>query len=890
MAQRGTGFARKPAAPEVVRVEAPPRPIPQEAAPSDPIPLDLAPLIAPYRKHGRLSLRVERLPHRARLSRGQNNGDRSFSLAPDDLDGVLYLPPNGATEMPTLAVRIISLDGGDGATLALLDYVVSAETLPERTADPDENRELRRLHDELAKLKSSLEARDAELAEAQRTADTAKAELPKQTIEAELAAMRETWEAEVEGRVATAVADAVAKIEKSNATSRATEDARLSKSEKRTQIQLAQERERLQKDADAALKKAEKDWKAAEAARLAVAEAQWQKRSEKALADVQAQFEKSKVRTPTESRVPDAELRRLQDELTKTKASLSERDVALTRERAASKQIRDEASKLRSADSEREQLRDALEKSKASLAERDAALAREQSSAKQMREEAGKLRGADSEREQLRDSLEKSKTSLTERDIDLARAKQDAQNQHKSDEAKLSQLAGELGKAKATLSARESELEQLRSGTQKARAEADTLRGDSAALKRISNELAAIKASLAVRDAELARSRASNEDTRQRGRQDAAAALSEAEARWKEAEAGHLAAAEAQWRKHSDLAIAEVVARLDTAEADAREDADRHAKGDAELARLRNDHGTLKTLLHERENDLVQTKLGHQQARERWMQETETALQKAQQSWKVSEAARIATSESFAHDQNTIALSETSARLKQTESLLAEARGQVETLRHRGDAEDVARLRKDFAGLQATLARREQELMDLRSDHENERARWTVEARTTVQRADQHWKEDDTEELERAARAQSIRVLIRNVVLAAAFAGLAFLGYYKIAPMVSEQASNALDLGQDDTSSSPAVPAKSAEKPTLAVLRSVNLRAGASTSSAVIGSVPRDAKVTVLARRDKWMRVEMTGAGHKPQQGWIYSSFLGAPAKSVKAPSSVPSK
>jgi hypothetical protein len=49
--------------------------------------LELAPLIAPYRKHGRLSLRVERLPPRARLSHGHDNGDRSWSLRPDELDG-----------------------------------------------------------------------------------------------------------------------------------------------------------------------------------------------------------------------------------------------------------------------------------------------------------------------------------------------------------------------------------------------------------------------------------------------------------------------------------------------------------------------------------------------------------------------------------------------------------------------------------------------------------------------------------------------------------------------------------------------------------------------------------------------------------------------------------
>src|ERR1700744_4235544 len=118
-----TGFARKPPAPptpvEPVRAE-PHRPLPQEPEAADPIPIDLAPLIAPYRRNGRLTLRVERMPHRARLSRGAINSDRSFSLAPDELDGLQYLPPPGGGDPPTLGIRIIRVDGGDATTIALL--------------------------------------------------------------------------------------------------------------------------------------------------------------------------------------------------------------------------------------------------------------------------------------------------------------------------------------------------------------------------------------------------------------------------------------------------------------------------------------------------------------------------------------------------------------------------------------------------------------------------------------------------------------------------------------------------------------------------------------------------------------------------------------------------
>src|SRR5690348_15403456 len=68
-----------------------------QAAPRS-ITLDLAPLLAPYKGKGKLTLRIERMPQQARLSAGQNNGDNSWSLALDDLDGLQYFPPAGLSE------------------------------------------------------------------------------------------------------------------------------------------------------------------------------------------------------------------------------------------------------------------------------------------------------------------------------------------------------------------------------------------------------------------------------------------------------------------------------------------------------------------------------------------------------------------------------------------------------------------------------------------------------------------------------------------------------------------------------------------------------------------------------------------------------------------------
>ena len=80
--------------------------------------LSLGPLLAPHRKHGRLSLRVERLPQQARFSAGNRNNDGSWSLATDELDNLSYQLPEDFDQAHTLAIRIISLTGGN--TLAVI--------------------------------------------------------------------------------------------------------------------------------------------------------------------------------------------------------------------------------------------------------------------------------------------------------------------------------------------------------------------------------------------------------------------------------------------------------------------------------------------------------------------------------------------------------------------------------------------------------------------------------------------------------------------------------------------------------------------------------------------------------------------------------------------------
>ena len=123
-APRATGFSKKPAVAKTNRVSEGTRSLPEALPAPQPIPVALAPLLSPYKRHGRLSLRIERLPRMARLSAGRNNGDNSWSLTLDQLEDLTYLPPQGMDEAHSLAVRIIGLDSG-GSTLAVLDFPVS---------------------------------------------------------------------------------------------------------------------------------------------------------------------------------------------------------------------------------------------------------------------------------------------------------------------------------------------------------------------------------------------------------------------------------------------------------------------------------------------------------------------------------------------------------------------------------------------------------------------------------------------------------------------------------------------------------------------------------------------------------------------------------------------
>jgi len=171
MAHRGTASTKKadllgPAFASVTAADIIRAPVEQKT-----IPLDLASLLTPYKRHGRLTLRVERMPQRAKLSAGRNNGDGSWSLASDELEDLNYLVPSNLCGGHELAVRIMSFDNSAALTLKVIPLAIPPWN--NETDEPGKENIVRSLaqgndpilHNELSKMQSLFAVRDSDLAE-----------------------------------------------------------------------------------------------------------------------------------------------------------------------------------------------------------------------------------------------------------------------------------------------------------------------------------------------------------------------------------------------------------------------------------------------------------------------------------------------------------------------------------------------------------------------------------------------------------------------------------------------------------------------------------------------------------------------------------------------------
>ncbi|HEV2547382.1 MAG TPA: SH3 domain-containing protein [Stellaceae bacterium] len=282
--------------------------------------LDLAAVLAPYGRRGRLAVRVERMRDGARLSKGRNNGDNTWSLAPEELEGVLYLPPDDRVHADRLALRIIELNEEGGTTLAVVEFPLAPSDAtplaPGRpVAENVDAAELDRLRHELAAATELAETRASELAELRRAAELAGRDAAGRTIESELTTALETaraaWDAELQQRLGEAQAAletsrALAQAENADAVAQAEARGRAAREAARAEAKA--EREAARAEHEAALAAAEAAWRADAQARLAEAE-QRQAQAEQALAAAEA-----RSRAEADARLVEAERRQVQAE------------------------------------------------------------------------------------------------------------------------------------------------------------------------------------------------------------------------------------------------------------------------------------------------------------------------------------------------------------------------------------------------------------------------------------------------------------------------------------------------------------------------------------------------------------------------------------------------
>ncbi len=503
------------------------------------IPLDLRPLLSPYKGKGRLTLRVERMPRAARLSAGRNNGDNTWSLTLDELEDLEYLLPEGSTNAHTLALRVVSRDDVGASTLVVLDLPISPDA---NGSAPAENRrstpkvaissgdkiQVGLLRDELVKEADALAARESDLADMRRRMERAEAEITlKDNALADALAARK---AEIDTRIAALTAQAATDLERSRNTWQAEQNDRITELAASEETRMARARESWRREMQEAFSKTESSWKAGEAERLAAAEKRWQAQANKALADAQSAVDALRNESETEHR-------RLRDDLAQARAIVAERDAELTRMRSAidaahqreQQQLGAALSKAEAAETRR------YKKSAGAIAELTIRCERAEAvlaDARSQLEAEARPGTDDAELRQVRDAFAATQATLAEREQDLVKASAAIEAAHQREQERT-----EAARSKAEVTWRANEAERLAAAERqwrgehskhlaeaKARYEAVELaladmrikaRQEGAATERLSNELAVLQSILNSRDIELARMRTTFEPDHQ---------------------------------------------------------------------------------------------------------------------------------------------------------------------------------------------------------------------------------------------------------------------------------------------------------------------------------------------------------------------------------------
>ena len=590
------------------------------------IPLALKPLLEPHKSHEKLMLRIERLPQRARLSKGQNNGDQSWSLAQDELDDLLYLLPGDIEEPHSLAIRVISRI--DGATVAVLSHRIEPKdavgVAPPPLAGPRPVPSAS-TGDEVAALRAELAKAGAESDERLRQADEEWKARSREFVDAALLKARAEWDAEFSGKLKAVAERAEQTLVERRTAWQSELDASIADSDKRAERARAEARESARREFDTAIAAARERWKAEEEQRLAAAESKWRGQAQAADNEARAKQEKSDR--------DGAELSRLREKLVALENAVQAKEREVATARAAFEQARkdwqreaDTSLAQAKVDWRGEEARRLAEAEARLHAESEAALgeagARRERAERALSEavkqiellsarraEAGNA--ANDEAAALRADLASAHAALAQareqavKDLESKLA--EARTRWKSEEeARLAAAEARFREQSSAVSGEASEL--------RARAEAaltslreKTLLAESEEQKRrdLEAQLRALEVSLKARDTEQAQGS-------EQARQSAEKSLADARKEWSAGEAVRFKEAETRWKSEQERALADAAARTEAAErqlAEALVQREINPRERVEMLKLRDEVEKMRLTLEVKDLELKQARM-----------------------------------------------------------------------------------------------------------------------------------------------------------------------------------------------------------------------------------------------------------------------------------------
>jgi len=872
------------------------------------VPLDLLPLLKPFKRQGRLSLRIERLPQRAKMSAGRRNSDGSWSLASDELSDLNYLVPSNTPVEHELTIRVMGLEEGAPTTLKVLQYPIRLEETP--GALDDAICRSSEVHDpvlrsQLGEMQSLFAVRESELMELRAAVQQAKNETA-----AELQKARAAWEQELQQRLAEAS----------------------------EQADQHQEHEHKKRDAkvQTTLKQAEERWKMQESVRTAAAHAEWQRqvaheRSEQldkntkletllaAETDKRRKLEAALAHAVTQARPSPAtgehakELDRVRGELANIQAALAERELELARNRDEQDKERQgwtaQASQRLEAEQKRWQaeteLRVEAERQKWQAetvqrvtGERDrlSSLAGQQVEAERKRWQAETAQCIEAERQKWQSDADQ--RAVVERERLRAEAAQQLESERQRWQAETAQrIESErqaLGPQADQRVAAERERwlteakQQLESEHRRWQAETDHL----AAKER--------QAWQVQTDQRL-------EQERKRHEAESLASLKRAEENWKAQEAARAAAASAEWQQLSARILLDEKDKASKLEVSLAVEADKSRKleaalahaltqakqapspGDDALDKLREELAAAQAALAARETELVRSRAEREQERNHWQQEAQASLDAKAAMWKAEEAVRLKVM-AEARGQSDEALAQMTARCESAEQALTEIRSRS-TASHADDGY-IESLRSEVAELRNALVKSETELGWARSALDQAQP---LHLRRAAENLPIGIPQQQQQEEETEAPVSAKQTLMRDFLMAMAVIVPVILAYPWFANYLPEGVrtnlatvtGGVLSTGNERPAATvpaaaPAPAPAAIERPTISVSRSVNVRATPATKAAVLLTLPKGGSLIVLEQSGNWTHVEIPAkvAGAKAQQGWVFTANLAAKKES----------